>query len=103
MEEHLDEPPCLKDLARRAYLSPFHFHRLFRAAVGESVYEYLRRLRLERAAQQLTVGGAPVARVARTVGYNTHEAFTRAFAGHFGMPPGEFRKRHASVEASFLA
>src|SRR5207302_10988331 len=60
LQQHLDEPLPLEDLARVACFSPYHFHRVFRGMVGESVKEHVRRLRLERAAQRLTATGPSV-------------------------------------------
>lgn len=53
LERHLDQPLKLEELARIACFSPFHFHRLFRALTGESLYQFILRLRLEKAAAQL--------------------------------------------------
>jgi AraC family transcriptional regulator len=95
IQGHLDEELALDDLAALAHFSPYHFHRIFRGMVGESVMEHVRRLRLERAAHRLRFGDAPVTPIAFEAGYETHEAFTRAFAAQFGMPPSQFR-RHRS-------
>lgn len=91
IQEHLDEPLPLDELARVACFSPFHFHRIFRGLTGEGVKEHVRRLRLERAAQKLKLGDRPVIELALDAGYESHEAFTRAFHGMFGMAPTEFR------------
>ena len=91
IQEHLDEPLPLDTLAGIACFSPFHFHRVFRGMVGESVKEHIRRLRLERAASQLKLGKAPVTQIAFDAGYASHEAFTRAFAAWFGSSPSRFR------------
>src|SRR5687768_15821101 len=91
IQEHLDEDLSLERLARLAHFSPFHFHRLFRALVGEGVYEYVRRLRLERAAVLLKSTDRDVTAVAFDAGYETHEAFTRAFRRHFGLAPSRYR------------
>ena len=53
IEQNLDARPDLDELARIACFSPYHFHRIFSAMVGESVAAYMRRLLLERAAMQL--------------------------------------------------
>src|SRR5262245_37587423 len=53
IQQHLDDELTLEELARVASFSQFHFHRLFRGLIGESVKEHVRRLRLERAAHQL--------------------------------------------------
>jgi len=88
---HLDDALDLDTLAADACLSPFHFHRVFRGMVGETPMEFVRRLRLERAAWRLATTTAPVTAVAFDAGYEAHEAFTRAFRQHFGASPSEFR------------
>jgi AraC family transcriptional regulator len=100
---HLDESPDLAALARLAGLSPFHFHRVFRGMVGETPLELLRRLRLERAAHQLRHDATTVTAVAFNAGYETHEAFTRAFRAAFGAAPSVFRQNaraHPRLAAS---
>jgi AraC family transcriptional regulator len=102
LESRLDEPAPLEDLARAAHLSPYHFHRVFTGMVGEPVAAYRRRLRLQRAAQQLALGGRPVTDIALAAGYESHEAFTRAFKAAFGETPSAYRTRAASGDR-FLA
>lgn len=94
IQQHLDDALRLEDLAAVAHFSPYHFHRIFRGLVGESVMEHIRRLRLERAAQQLKTGDESVTRIAFAAGYETHEAFTRAFGRYFGVSPSEFREKN---------
>lgn len=53
IQGNLDKKPNLNELARIAYFSPFHFHRIFKAFTGENVVKYIRRLKLERAASDL--------------------------------------------------
>jgi AraC family transcriptional regulator len=91
IELHLDAPMPLEKLAAVACFSPYHFHRIFRGMVGESVKEYVRRLRLERAAEQLSRGAAPVIDVALGAGYDSHAAFTRSFKAAFGIAPSACR------------
>jgi AraC family transcriptional regulator len=97
IQQHLDEAIELNELARVAHFSPYHFHRLFRGMVGESVMEHVRRLRLERAAHRLKLTDQPVTRIAYDAGYETHEAFTRAFRAMFDESPSEFRREHQAV------
>ncbi|MBI1750368.1 MAG: AraC family transcriptional regulator [Acidobacteria bacterium] len=97
VQQHLDEPLPLEELAAVACFSPFHFHRVFRGMVGESVKEHVRRLRLERAALRLKSSREPIVQIALTAGYDAHESFTRAFRVVFGMNPSEYRDaRHTS-------
>ena len=60
INEHLDKDLALEQLARISHFSPFHFHRVFRAMVGESVHQHVRRLRLELAAVRLRQTTSPI-------------------------------------------
>lgn len=87
----LDDALDLGGLAREAALSPFHFHRVFRGMVGETPLELHRRLRLERAGWRLRARDAAITAIAFDAGYETHEAFTRAFRHAYGASPSAFR------------
>jgi len=89
---NLDEALDLEGLARSAALSPFHFHRVFRGMLGETPLELHRRLRMERAALRLREEETSVTTIAVDAGYDTHEAFTRAFRTRYGCSPSEFRQ-----------
>jgi AraC family transcriptional regulator len=91
IQTHLDEDLSLDVLAARVGFSAFHFHRLFREAIGEAVKEYVRRLRVERAAYRLKISEQTVLQIALDAGFKTHESFTRAFRRQFGITPSEFR------------
>jgi AraC family transcriptional regulator len=95
--EHIDRNPGdrldLATLAGIAHFSPFHFHRLFHALVGEPLGDYVRRRRLEVAAVRLRAQPAvPVLQIALGVGFGSAEAFTRAFRARFGAAPTVYRK-----------
>jgi AraC family transcriptional regulator len=92
IQRHLDEPLTLDGLANRVGLSGSHFRAVFQALVGEPVYQHIRRLRLERAAQQLKYSEMTVEEVGRANGYMAREAFHRAFVAAFGCPPDRFRR-----------
>lgn len=99
----LDQPADLHDLAGLAHLSPYHFHRVYRGLMGETVADTLRRLRLHRAAVQLLSSDWPVERIARAAQYGSAAAFTRAFGEAYGQPPAAFRaerSRGASMPAA---
>ncbi|MCY2991073.1 MAG: AraC family transcriptional regulator [Planctomycetota bacterium] len=91
--DRLDEQVGLDELADRAHLSAFHFHRVFLKVTGETPQAHLRRLRLERAATSLKYGSVSVTDVAGAAVYDSREGFTRAFAAHFGCSPTAFRHR----------
>lgn len=88
----LDDALDLEMLAREAALSPFHFHRVFRGMIGETPLELHRRLRLERAAWSLLHTTTAITTIAFDAGYDTHEAFTRAFRERFDAAPSEYRR-----------
>jgi AraC family transcriptional regulator len=90
---HLDEDVSLTALARQARLSPFHLHRLFATATGETPKQLTLRLRLGRAAVMLLLGSDSVLNVALSCGFQSHEVFSRAFRRRFGMTPSEYRDR----------
>jgi AraC family transcriptional regulator len=92
IEAHLSESLVPADLAKRAGFSLHHFHRIFRAEQGESVLAHVRRLRLEHAARLLRTTERRILDLALEAGYESHEAFTRAFADRFAMSPSEFRE-----------
>ena len=92
IQGHLDEPLSLDELAGIAYFSPFHFHRIFRGVVGESVKEHIRRLRLERAVSRLRLTDQSILNIALDTGYESHESFSRAFKTMFGATPSVIRR-----------
>jgi AraC family transcriptional regulator len=84
-------------LARRAYLSRFHFDRVISAAAGEPPGAFRRRLLLERAAYRLLAEQVGVLEIAVDAGYGSHEAFTRAFVRAYGMAPRTWRGESSRV------
>jgi AraC family transcriptional regulator len=101
IERHLDQDLTVAELARIACFSPFHFHRVFGAVMGESLHQFVQRLRLERAAR-LLVGEreAPITHVALECGFSSAATFARAFSSMFGMNASEWRKGgHARYRA----
>jgi AraC family transcriptional regulator len=92
IDRELDQQLELDTLAGVANFSPFHFHRLFTAWMGETLGDYVRRRRLEVAAQRLVAQPRlPVLQVALSVGFGSNEAFARAFKTRFGSTPTGWR------------
>ncbi len=92
LEDRLGGRADLDAAARRAGFARWHFMRLFQAAAGLPVAEYVRRRRLARAAEALEAG-RPVLEAALDWGYESQAAFTRAFARAFGVTPGAYARR----------
>jgi AraC family transcriptional regulator len=93
IDEHLGEPMTLTELAGVAAFSPFHFHRVFGAMVGETPGQYIRRLRVERAAQQLVADPQkPITTIALDCGFSGSAPFARAFRDTFDMSATAWRR-----------
>ena len=96
IETHLDEELNLQTLAGVANFSPYHFHRIFHAMTGESLYRFIQRLRLEKAASQLCAGtDMTITRIALDCGFSSSAAFSRAFREYFNVSPSEWRSQDA--------
>ncbi|MCW8334051.1 AraC family transcriptional regulator [Vibrio paucivorans] len=87
-----------KELAKVAAYSEQHFHRIFKQVVGESIHQYIRRTRMEYAANQLMFDTkASVLEIANNCGFNSLSSFSRAFKSTFDMSPGEWRKHDLQI------
>ena len=94
--KHLDDKLTLTQLSDISCFSKYHFHRLFTAYTGLSLQQYIRWLRLKRAAHQLIVDkDKSIIEIAINAGFESHESFTRAFKQTCGVNPSEFRS-HSS-------
>ena len=102
MQRHLDRELSLESLARQYGYSPFHFHRFFSIAVGETPKQHVDRLRLERAAYKLAITDKTVLEIALSVGFKHHETFSRAFKRTFGCSPIDYRRACKAAQADRL-
>ncbi len=92
---HLDiaKEHSVESLASLASMSPFHFNRVFKKIVGESLHTYIRRVRLEHSANALLFNpGSSVAEILRNSGFVSNSSFTHAFKEHFGVTPTKWRE-----------
>ncbi len=92
IESHLKEGLALATLAEISHFSPYHFHRIFRGFTGESVYRYVSRLKMQWVAGQLKYSERNLLDLALDIGYESHEALTRAFKREMGRTPSAFRR-----------
>ncbi len=91
--QHLDDDLTLEQLSDISCFSKFHFHRLFTALTGLSLQQYIKWLRLKRAAHQLIVNkDQSIINIAMNAGFESHEAFSRAFKKTCGDSPSGFRR-----------
>jgi AraC family transcriptional regulator len=102
IQSHIDDELELERLANLAGFSPFHFHRIFAALMGETVAEYVRRLRLGAAVQRLLQSNESITEIALAVGYETPAAFTKAFRKRFGIAPITLRTMDRAAAYALL-
>ncbi len=103
IDKHLAEEMTLGELAAIAGFSEFHFHRIFAAMTGETLFAFIQRLRLERAATRLCTHPAQkITQLAFEYGFTSSAVFCRAFKKRFGCAPSEFRDSNTSQTESSL-
>jgi AraC-like DNA-binding protein len=88
----LSMPIHLKDMAAAACMSPFHFHRTFTRAFGETPHRCLTRHRLQKAAKLLRHSQSSVTDICLTAGFESPASFSTLFRRHYGVPPRQFSK-----------
>ncbi|MBV8216517.1 MAG: helix-turn-helix transcriptional regulator [Verrucomicrobia bacterium] len=92
IHDHIGEAPDLGSISRAAGLSAFHFARLFKAATGNSPFQFVTRTRMERAKELLRKTRLPIADIARRVGYQQPNHFSARFRSVLGSGPDAYRK-----------
>lgn len=92
IEQHLDQPIRLDEVASASYFSAYHFHRIFNGIVGETVNDYISRKRMERAIRTLLYKpDMNITDVASSGGFSSSANFAKAFRLYFGVSPSEIR------------
>jgi len=97
IEDHLTDNIDLNEAAGRAYCSVFHFQRIFSVVIGVPLGEYIRRRRLSLAAAELSSSNVKVIDVAMKYGYESPDAFTRAFRNVYEITPMAVRKSDLEI------
>ena len=88
---NLDQPLRLEEVAKAACFSSYHFHRIFRALMGETLASFVKRVRLERSVYLLSHrNGASLTEIALACGFSSSSDFSRSFRSHYGAPPSRF-------------
>ena len=102
--QHIDEEIRIEDVAEHCHFSKFYFCRLFRAQTGESVYGFIKRVRLEQSAFRLKVEQErPITQISADIGYSSSN-YSSAFKQHYHTTPISFRRksRKLSMEHPFF-
>ncbi|MUL37321.1 helix-turn-helix transcriptional regulator [Gloeocapsopsis dulcis] len=92
LQQRLDNPPSLMELARLVGLNDYTLKRGFRRVFGKTVFGYLHDYRMKQAQQLLNSGSFKVEEVARMVGYRDRSAFSKAFCRKFNISPNDYRQ-----------
>jgi AraC-like DNA-binding protein len=104
MQGDLDAEWTIEGMAKKAGYARHHFAHAFEQTMGSPPLEYLRILRLHRAAHRLaTRPGVDLTSVANAAGYGSLKAFRRAFSREFGRLPSEFQEEHAATYRAEVA
>lgn len=91
----------LSELAHIAHFSPYHFHRIFRSIVNETLFQFVQRLRIERAAVHLVRYPAKsVTEIALSSGFSGSASFVKAFKSRYNISPTSWRKCKGQLEKS---
>ncbi len=97
---NLSEPLTADVLAEVAHLSPYHWHRIYRAITGESAAATVKRSRMHKAAGELVRTNQSIAEIGASVGFPEVHSFTRTFKTYYGTTPGAFRNSRPPLESS---
>ena len=92
LRANLDRQVKLKELAKVACFSEFHFHRIFHAVSGETLNNFTKRLRLEKAARLLRYSNQSLTDIAFDCGFSSSATFSRSFRAGYDTSPSQFRK-----------
>ena len=95
IEQNLDKPLPLTELAAVVYMSRFHFARLFRCSTGDPPHRFVIRQRIARACEFLARSELTIAEISRRVGFRTPSHFTTMFRRASGVTPRGYRIEHA--------
>lgn len=98
IDNNLHRDLSLDQVAKIAHFSPFHFHRIFKTVVGETLNEYITRQRLTKAANFLSFNQeANIGNLAFEMGFSSNAVFSRAFKRFFGKSPSEYHQQQIQL------
>jgi AraC-like DNA-binding protein len=92
IERHISEKLTVARIAGSVHFSKYHYQRLFREIVGDSVMSYVTKRKLSLAGKRLLETDKPILEIALEFGFDSHEGFTRSFKAYMGATPASYRK-----------
>ena len=102
IERNYHEELTLEELSKIASFSKYHFHRIFKSIIGETVGEYVRKVRLQNSTRKLSTSNQNITQIALDIGYETNASFSKAFKERFGVTPKEFSKNLKSKQRTIM-
>jgi len=97
IEDNYYQDIDVNDVANSVHLSYSHLSRLFKSSLGETVAQYIKRVRLNKATYLLKCTDKDIACIAREVGFNSEYYFSNDFKKNVGMSPGSYRKNNSRL------
>jgi len=97
IEKRINEKITIESIAADVYISKFHYMRLFREIVGDSVMDYITRRKLSLAANELLKTNNSILDIALNYGYDSRDGFSRSFKAFMGMTPAQYRKHGSNI------
>ncbi len=99
IEDNITEEINIEEISSKAYLSPFHFQRMFSILCGFPVGEYIRKRRLTLAGEELSTGKTKIIDIALKYGYESPDSFSRAFSKFHGISPSTAKENGARLKS----
>jgi len=101
IDKNLETKLSLNTIAKIAFFSPYHFHRVFKGITGETLNEYITRQRIEKAALDILHKNTSVTELAHQYSFSDNSSFSKTFKKYYGISPTEFKKqnpnRHSKI------
>lgn len=102
IDENLESDLSLNAVSEIAFFSPFHFHRIFKLVIGETLNEYVTRRRIEKSASDLLHKNITATEIAHKYGFSDISSYSRAFKKYFRVSPTEFKKQNPNRHSKIL-
>ncbi|ATM95635.1 putative right origin-binding protein [Yersinia frederiksenii] len=98
IDDNVDKPLKISDIAERAGYSKWHLQRVFHRMTEQTIASYIRNKKLESAAKDLITKNETIADIAYNYGYDSQQSFTRSFKKKYNIPPGCWRRHFNTIE-----
>lgn len=98
IDAHFDEVIDLETIASHAFMSPFHFHRLFTKVYRITPHQYITKKRLEKAKELLKTGQVSIFGICTGVGFESHGSFSVLFKKYHGIAPKSYQTKAVQLQ-----